>query len=75
MGGLFSSPKPPAPAPEPPVVAPPSTEEAERTERLKNLERRRRGRQGTIQTSWRGLEERTGANGTAPSKPKTLLGD
>jgi len=73
MGGMFSSPKPPAPPPTPPP--PPDPAEAERDERLKNLDRRRRGRQGTIHTSWRGLEERSADPATANAKGKELLGD
>lgn len=69
MGGMFSSPKPPALPPE--LPAPEDPAEAERTERLKNMERRRRGRQGTIQTSWRGLEQ----SNPATTQGKQLLGD
>ena len=52
MGGLFSAPKPPPPPPPPPL---PDPEEENRKRRLEALERRRRGRAGTIATSARGL--------------------
>ncbi|WP_259780965.1 hypothetical protein [Aestuariispira ectoiniformans] len=51
MGGLFSSPSPPPPPP------PPSEEEnrkEEITARKEDIERRRRGRSGTILTGWKG---------------------
>jgi hypothetical protein len=69
MGGMFSSPDPVTPLPEP--EAPEDPAEAEREERLKNMERRRRGRQGTIQTSWRGLEK----SNPGVTQGKQLLGD
>lgn len=52
MGGLFSSPSP-APLPPPPPTTDPA--EAERKNRLEAIERRRRGRTGTIATSERGV--------------------
>lgn len=63
MGGLFSSPSPPAPPP-------PPTEEENRKEEIEarkaDIERKRRGRRGTIKTGWRGvLNDRSGkANAT-----------
>ena len=57
MGGVFSAPKPPAPL-EVASQQPEDPEEKERAERLADIDRRRRGRQGTIQTAWRGLEQR-----------------
>ena len=68
MGGLFSSPSPPAQEPTP---APKDPEEAEREARLEAIARRRRGRSGTIKTS---------ASGTLAPAPgeqtdKTKLGE
>ncbi len=68
MGGLFSAPPPPAPlslpaAPDPAIEA--------RKKRLEEIERRRRGRAGTIATSPRGL---LGLSDNAP-KRKSLLGE
>lgn len=64
MGGFFSSPSTPPPAPPPP----PDTGEDERQRRLDAIERRRRGRAGTIATSERGvLEERSDTSATAAS--------
>lgn len=67
MGGIFSSPSPP------PMPAPPQDDSKAEQEqaRLEGIERRRRGRAGTILTSERGLRhlhERT-------SGPKNLLGE
>ncbi|MGB0670900.1 MAG: hypothetical protein ACPGNT_05345 [Rhodospirillales bacterium] len=76
MGGFFSSPAPaplpPLPQPEPEPAPDPAAEaaEAERQARIDNLERRRRGRAGTITTSDRGLlDDGSGRSG------KTLLGE
>ncbi len=68
MGSIFSSPKPPAITEPPPL---PDTEAQDRERRLEALERRRRGRNGLITTSPRGLltPNRTGTSG------KTLLGE
>ncbi|NQU58165.1 MAG: hypothetical protein HQ513_13090 [Rhodospirillales bacterium] len=68
MGGLFSAPSPPAQmslpeAPDPEIEA--------RKKRLEEIERRRRGRSGTITTSPRGL---LGLSDNAP-KRKSLLGE
>lgn len=52
MGELFSSPSLPPPMPMPEVKDP---EEEARKKRLEEMERRRRGRAGTIATSPRGL--------------------
>lgn len=52
MGGLFSAPKPPAPPPPPPE---PDPEEDDRKARLEAIDRRRRGRAGTIETSSKGV--------------------
>lgn len=54
MGSLFSSPSPPPPQPLPSL---PDPEEAERKRRLAAIDRRRRGRAGTIVTSDRGILE------------------
>ena len=51
MGGLFSS-LAPAPLSPPP---PPDSSEADRKARLEAIDRRRRGRAGTIATSERGI--------------------
>ena len=51
MGGIFSAPSPP-PLPKPPTV---DTQGEQEQARLDALERRRRGRAGTILTSDRGL--------------------
>ena len=74
MGGIFSSPAPPpAPPPPPPV----DTSEDERKRRLEAIDRRRRGRAGTIATSERGvLEDAPGANAAEGSSDlKEKLGD
>lgn len=44
MGGMFSSPKPADP---------------ECNEHPNNTDRKRRGRQGTLQTNWQGLDSET----------------
>lgn len=75
MGGFFSAPSAPPPAPPPP---PPDTGEEERQRRLDAIERRRRGRAGTIATSERGVfEERadTSAAATSASPLKDKLGE
>lgn len=76
MGGIMSSPKPPAPPPLPPTPDK-SLEEGklaaeEREARLEDIKRRRRGRTGTVNTSWKGaqLSQNPGEN-----TGKTLLGD
>ncbi len=66
MGGLFSTPSPP------PVAAPapaPDPEEEARKQRLETIARNRRGRQGMIATSERGV--------LAPAEGglKSLLGE
>ncbi|HEY9078426.1 hypothetical protein [Magnetovibrio sp.] len=69
MGGLTSSPRAPvAPAP---VVVTDTTAEDETKLRMEALERRRRGRSGTILTSDRGLVT---PNANAAQK-KSLLGE
>ncbi|MBL4747320.1 MAG: hypothetical protein JKY17_00550 [Magnetovibrio sp.] len=68
MGGIFSSPSP-APMPAQKVLPDPA-KEAE-TARLESIDRRRRGRAGTITTSDRGL---LSTNNNAPKK-KSLLGE
>ncbi len=68
MGGFFSTPKPPPPPPLPP---PPDPGEEERKRRLEMLDRRRRGRAGTILTSPRGLLR----DADASPRGKTLLGE
>lgn len=72
MGGFFALPKPPRAAS--PITAPvarPNLMKLERDQRLDALERRRRGRAGTITTSSRGLL--TLASWTP--QQKTLLGE
>jgi len=70
MGGVVSTPQAPAaPAVPTPVAGPVAVDEA--GQRMEALERRRRGRSGTIRTSERGLVEKS-AN--APQK-KSLLGE
>ena len=54
MGSLFRAPAPPPPPPLPAIPRPDPEDEARR-ERLAALERRRRGRAGTIATSERGV--------------------
>ena len=68
MGSFLSPPKPPAP---PPLPAIPDPEAKERELRLEALERRRRSRDGLINTSSRGLL----AENSKEAQPKTLLGD
>jgi len=68
MGGLISAPSLPAPPPLP-VVADPEIEA--RKKRLDEIERRRRGRPGTIATSPRGLLSLTD---NLPRR-KSLLGE
>ena len=68
MAGLFSAPKmPPPPAP----VSKDNTAEEDRKKRLDAIERRRRGRAGTIETSARGL----GSSGGWVQPKKKLLGE
>ena len=71
MGGYFSPslPPPPPPPPAPPPASDP--EEEARNRRIEALNRRRRGRAGTIRTSSRGL---VGLNDMSQNR-KTLLGD
>jgi hypothetical protein len=66
MGSLFRSPSPPPPPPMP-ALPTPNLEEEARKERLAALERRRRGRAGTITTSERGVLR-------PPVEGKRLLG-
>lgn len=72
MGGILGGPPSPPPPPPPPPPLPDPQEE-ERKRRLEAIERRRRGRLGTIATSPRGVLEDTTATG--PTGPKTLLGE
>lgn len=65
MGGFFSPPAPPAPPP-PPAAAP---EDEARKQRLDAIARNRRGRQGLVATSDRGLLA------PAENAGKTLLGE
>ncbi len=85
MSGLFGSP-PPSPPPPPaplPVLEAPDPDEEKRKARLEALRRRRRGRQGTIRTSARGLSGSPsgGLSGRGPGlwtgarTGKTLLGE
>ncbi|MGH6661223.1 MAG: hypothetical protein ACREB6_06765 [Rhodospirillales bacterium] len=69
MAALFGAPKPPPLPPPPPPL--PDLDEEERRQRLAAIERRRRGRAGTIATSERGL---LGLSDDAPRR-KSLLGE
>lgn len=74
MGGFFSPPSaPPLPPPPPPI----DTGEEDRKRRVEAIERRRRGRDGTIATSERGvLEQKSRQPSTAADGPlKDKLGD
>ena len=71
MGTLFSAPKPTAPPPLPPLPTDSDSDAQERKRRLDALQRKRRGRNGLITTSARGLLNKTGASSTG----KTLLGE
>ena len=67
MGGIFSAPSPPPPPPPPP----PDPTEDPAVARKELIARRRRGRAGTIETSFRGvLQPRQPAGGR-----KSLLGE
>lgn len=70
MGGIFSPPSPP-PAPMP-VVEQPDPAADERSRRLEEIDRRRRGRSGTVETGWRGVLSQS-----SPTQPgtKTKLGE
>lgn len=73
MGGFFSAPSAPPLSPPPPATDP---AEDERERRLEAIERRRRGRAGTIVTSERGvLEDKNSAAQVADSALKDKLGD
>ncbi|NMM45865.1 hypothetical protein HH303_15315 [Rhodospirillaceae bacterium KN72] len=67
MGGLLSSPSPAAPVA---VPEPVDTEAEERKRRLEDMDRRRRGRSGTIATGYRGI-----LNESRGSAGKSLLGE
>ena len=69
MGGIFSAPKPPPPPV--PLPAPPDPEIEARKQRLEALDRRRRGRDGTIETSARGVLSES----AVPAAKKTLFGE
>lgn len=69
MAALFSAPKPPPPPP--PPLPLPDLDEEERQRRLAAIERRRRGRAGTIATSERGLL----ALADGAPRRKSLLGE
>ncbi|MCW8915042.1 MAG: hypothetical protein OQK24_04220 [Magnetovibrio sp.] len=69
MGGFFSAPPPPPP-PAPQTYVD-NTAEQERQDRIDMIERRRRGRAGTIKTSERGLLSKTIPTQTK----KQLLGE
>jgi hypothetical protein len=68
MGSLFSGPKSPPPPPPLPVLETPDPEVEKRKSRVDAIERRRKGRAGTIRTSPRGILN-SEANG------KKLLGE
>jgi len=70
MGGLFSAPSPPPVQPLPEVKDP---SEDERARRLEELDRRRRGRSGTVETGFRGVLS-PGQSGAAKTG-KTYLGE
>ncbi len=66
MGGIFSAPKIEAPAPEPVI-------DTEEEERKKAMERRRRGMESTIKTSYKGVLQPT--NSGDGLNRKNLLGE
>lgn len=68
MGGFFSAPSPP-PLPPPEPIPNPGLEEEKR--RREMIERKRRGRRGTITTSPRGL---LALNDVTPNR-RSLLGE
>jgi len=68
MGGLLSPPSVPAP---PPLPAAADPEEEARKKRIEEIDRRRRGRSGTIATSSRGL---LSLSDNLPQR-KSLLGE
>lgn len=70
MGGLFSSPPPPPVEP-----TPVDTGEEDRKRRLEAIERRRRGRAGTIATSERGVLDTLGNTAGDDDALKDKLGD
>lgn len=75
MGGFFSPPSAPALPPPPPPV---DTGAEERQRRVEAIERRRRGRAGTVATSERGVLDDPGPSSRAQSSTPTLkdkLGD
>lgn len=74
MGGLFSSPSPPAPVY---VTSPAKDPEAEaRKQRQEAIARNRRGRFGLVNTSNRGLLEQAAGDSLAPAATgKTMLGE
>jgi hypothetical protein len=61
MGGFFSPPSAPVLPPPPPPV---DTGEEERKRRVEAIERRRRGRAGTVATSERGVLDGAGSSST-----------
>lgn len=73
MGGFFSSPSaPPLPPPPPPI----DTGDEERKRRVDAIERRRRGRAGTIATSEKGvLDEATPPTASPASSSQAPLKD
>jgi hypothetical protein len=73
MGGFFSPPK--LPPPPPPTPAGPDPAEDERKRRLQSIERRRRGRTGTIATSDRGFLSPGARGAQSGASKKTLLGE
>jgi len=72
MGGIFSPPSPPAPTPV--VETTTGTEAEDRARRLQEIDRRRRGRSGTVETGWRGVLSQP-ANTASQSGTKTRLGE
>ena len=76
MGGFFSPPSAPVLPPPPPPIDP---GEEERRRRVEAIERRRRGRAGTVATSERGvLDESVSSPSRAQKSPAPLkdkLGD
>lgn len=69
MGGFFSPPSAPTLPPPPPPI---DTAAEERERRVEAIERRRRGRAGTIATSERGvLEDDANPSKTATSSPSS----
>lgn len=66
MSGIFKS--PPAPPPPQPLPEVKDPDAAAREERLEALDRRRRGRTGTVETGFRGVLNSKGGTPAGKSK-------